>query len=262
VHSLREARLIILATICLLSAIYVLADQQSPAKVELPDTFDWRDKGIMTPVKHQMECGSCGEFAAVAVLEALIKKETGVEVDLSEQQIVDCVPGCGCNSGCSSLQAMEYMRENGCALEEEFPYAGKDTKCRSGLTGKYRFNDVISTVIAKHPLSERLGMMKDAILKYGPIATNMGLYDDLGRYKSGVYEYDGKAASQGGHWVVVIGWTDDAELPSGGYWLCRNSWGEKWGDSGYFKSAYGDQTGIDDYYFVTGTYIPDSNAAE
>jgi len=54
----------------------------------IPSRFDWRDKDIMTPVKHQMNLGSCGVFAAVAVFESLIKKETGKTVDLSEQQII------------------------------------------------------------------------------------------------------------------------------------------------------------------------------
>ena len=82
----------------------------------------------------------------------------------------------------------------------------------------------------------------------------MTLYDDLGRYDKGIYSYDGKSKEIGGHWVVIVGWKDDPEMPAGGYWICRNSWGEKWGEKGYFKSAYGDKTGIDDFYIVFGKY--------
>ena len=57
-------------------------------RVVMSAEFDWREQGIMTPVKHQMNLGSCGVFAAVALFEALIKKESGQTVDLSEQQIV------------------------------------------------------------------------------------------------------------------------------------------------------------------------------
>jgi hypothetical protein len=50
----------------------------------------------------------------------------------------------------------------------------------------------------------------------------------------------------GGHAIVVVGWGVDKnpitlsngvrlnEIP---YWICRNSWSESWGDSGYFKIA-------------------------
>ncbi len=45
--------------------IDVIALHQS-GSLGIPSGFDWRDKDIMTPVKHQMNLGSCGVFAAVA----------------------------------------------------------------------------------------------------------------------------------------------------------------------------------------------------
>ncbi|MDH4272263.1 MAG: hypothetical protein OEW18_09840, partial [Candidatus Aminicenantes bacterium] len=60
-----------------------------PGSEDIPSRFDWREKDIMTPVKHQLNLGSCGVFAAVAVFESLIKKETGKTVDLSEQQVIN-----------------------------------------------------------------------------------------------------------------------------------------------------------------------------
>lgn len=37
----------------------------------------------------------------------------------------------------------------------------------------------------------------------------------------------------GGHAVLVVGYDD-----SQGVWICRNSWGENWGDKGYFYMPY------------------------
>ena len=92
-------------------------------------------------------------------------------------------------------------------------------------------------------------------MDYGPVATNMIFYQDLDRYRQGVYLYDGKSEEQGGHWIVVVGWKDDPNVKNGGYWICRNSWGEKWGENGYFNIAYG-ECGVDDFYFVYGVYRP------
>ncbi len=72
----------------LLAALSSSARAQEDPRKSIPSRFDWRDRGIMMPVKHQMNLGSCGVFAAVAVFESLIKKETGKTVDLSEQQVI------------------------------------------------------------------------------------------------------------------------------------------------------------------------------
>eukprot|EP00831_Metopus_contortus_P013241 TRINITY_DN15360_c0_g1_i7.p1 TRINITY_DN15360_c0_g1~~TRINITY_DN15360_c0_g1_i7.p1 ORF type:complete len:114 (-),score=34.13 TRINITY_DN15360_c0_g1_i7:40-381(-) len=41
----------------------------------------------------------------------------------------------------------------------------------------------------------------------------------------------------GGHAIEVIGWGFEQDLP---YWLCKNSWGEAFGDKGFFKIAIGE----------------------
>ncbi len=55
-------------------------------------------------------------------------------------------------------------------------------------------------------------------------------------YKSGVYRHT-SGEQLGGHAVKLIGWgVENGEE----YWLCENSWGERWGDGGYFKILIGD----------------------
>ena len=82
--------------------LHAAADHLKPVS-ELPASVDWRDAGIVTPVKDQGHCGSCWAFAATAVLESHVAKESGLLFSLSPQQIASCSPNpehCGGTGGC------------------------------------------------------------------------------------------------------------------------------------------------------------------
>jgi len=75
----------------------------------------------------------------------------------------------------------------------------------------------------------------------GPIATWMQVYIDFAMYSTGVYEHV-CGCPVGGHFVTIVGWDD-----TGGYWICRNSWGEDWGMDGYFHIHMGsNECGIEE----------------
>jgi C1A family cysteine protease len=244
-------RPIVVLGLIILGAAEGIAAHQSHGS-DIPSRFDWREKEIMTPVKHQMNLGSCGVFAAVAVFEALIKKETGNVVDLSEQQIInssrDWVP-----SGISSVDAMKHMKQYGLVSEERLPYEDRQTDKTPDGPPDYTLTDYRSVVTHGLALPEKIRTIKEAVWQRGPVATNMVFYEDLDRYKQGLYLYDGKSKEQGGHWVVIVGWRDDPGVKNGGYWICRNSWGDRWGENGYFNIAYG-ECGIDDFWFAYGVF--------
>lgn len=40
-----------------------------PTDANVPNEFDWRTRGALTPVKNQLSCGSCWAFTAVSILE-------------------------------------------------------------------------------------------------------------------------------------------------------------------------------------------------
>ena len=83
--------------------------------------------------------------------------------------------------------------------------------------------------------------MKANLVNNGPQITGMAVYDDFFSYKSGIYKHVAGDLA-GYHCVNVIGYDDNE-----GCWICKNSWGTGWGESGFFKIAYG-ECGIDDAF--------------
>jgi cathepsin L len=93
---------------------------------------DWRLRGKTTPVKDQGQCGSCWAFAAVSSIESALlitekNNSASCSIDLSEQQLVDCIkaaPGyssLGCDGGFSD-DAMNYATVSFLATEDISPY--------------------------------------------------------------------------------------------------------------------------------------------
>ncbi|KAF5943429.1 hypothetical protein HYC85_017506 [Camellia sinensis] len=49
---------------------------------DVPTTIDWREKGAVTPVKHQGQCGCCWAFSAVAAMEGINQLKNGNLISL------------------------------------------------------------------------------------------------------------------------------------------------------------------------------------
>merc|ERR1719480_140950 len=71
------------------------------------------------------------------------------------------------------------------------------------------------------------------IFNRGPIACGVDANPIL-NYEGGILTDDGSGID---HVVSVVGWGQDAE--KGMYWIVRNSWGEYWGEMGYFRVQKG-----------------------
>ncbi|CAN1149218.1 Probable cysteine protease RD19D [Linum perenne] len=107
---------------------------------ELPDDFDWREKGAVTNVKMQGTCGSCWAFSTTGAVEGAHFIATGKLVNLSEQQLVDCDNVCdekeklACDKGCSGglmTNAYRYLiKAGGLQDEASYPYTGKPGQCQ------------------------------------------------------------------------------------------------------------------------------------
>ena len=64
------------------------------------------------------------------------------------------------------------------------------------------------------------------------------------------YYYHGDITVGGNHGILIVGWDDDKIVTGGtnspkgskGAWIIKNSWGDSFGENGYFYISYYDQT--------------------
>ena len=232
----------------------------NPYKVKVsniaPDSFDWRDRGLVTPVRDQGSCGSCWAFSTVANLEGIYYKMKGQVVDLSEQILVDCdTLDSGCNGGLMEY-AFTWLKENGIETEEDYPYTGKKGKCNADpskyidmkVTGYRKLGRSTSTW---SPVDEE--EIKEFLYETNPlsVALNANL---LVYYTEGVLDVPASQCPASGinHAVTLVGYGHDTESDKD-YWTCKNSWGENWGESGYFRIKRGSGTCGINNYIITAT---------
>ncbi|GBM48140.1 Cathepsin L [Araneus ventricosus] len=210
------------------STTWVRASNMDP-----PDAVDWRDKGLVTRVKDQGQCGSCWAFCAIGSLEGQHKKKSGDLVALSEQQLVDCSTD-GVNNGCDGgimSAAFEYIKiSDGVDSEKSYPYREEQGECN------FKPENVVATCTGYVELpSGDESALKDSVATVGPISVAIDAgHDSFMSYKNGIYDEPDCSSTQFDHAVVVVGYGVEDGMD---YWLLKNSWGESWGMNGYMKMA-------------------------
>lgn len=204
--------------------------------------IDWVEKGAVTGVKDQGQCGSCWSFSTTGALEGAYFNKYGKLVSFSEQELVDCDNlknggrDHGCNGGLMD-NAFKWIKGNGgLCTESAYPYVSGTTKTAGNCeTDCQLVENSRITSFVDVPTSSDSAMM-DA-LQVNPISVAIQAdQKDFQLYKSGVF--DSECGTKLDHGVLLVGY---GSKDGSDYYRIKNSWGTTWGDDGFIYFGRGNQ---------------------
>jgi len=218
---------------------------------DVPDSWDWRNVSgvnLVSPNRNQhipQYCGSCWAHGSTSALNdriSILRKGAWPEVMLSPQHLINCEGGGDCDGGDPGM-AYEFINQDGIVEESCSPYqAVNGLSCTPNCKTCMGFNESCP-VVTNYQLwniSEFGGVsgekdMKAEIYARGPIACSIDATDKLEAYTGGIFK-ELVPIPMANHIISVVGWgVENGES----YWIVRNSWGNYWGESGWFRIVTG-----------------------
>ena len=228
---------------------YTLYVNNATFNGEIPEYYNLNDHGFVSSVKSQQYGGNCWAFASIAALESCILKAGGGELDLSEENMKNLIElysdygwSMETNDGGYNDMGIGYLTSwMGPVFEINDTY--DDFSTLSTLLDSIMH--VQNVIFLKRDNYTDNDEIKKAILQYGGVATGICYYED---YLRGNSYYYYSTLGYTNHAVTIVGWNDTYSKENfygnpeiDGAWIVKNSWGESWGDNGYFYVSYCDK---------------------
>jgi C1A family cysteine protease len=199
--------------------------------------------------------------------EGRVTEQLGLVIPLSEQNLIDCDVRLekGCDGGLMITDFDEEEAKKGICSENDYPYIQSQGTCASSMC-----TPVPGSKIKDHvDIEPRKTAELVEALKVNPVTAALVASDPtLQFYSSGIYSVPdcGKVTKEKGdedcqmlyedqdtclpdvnHGVLVVGYGTDESITDGinTFFKVKNSWGDAWGEGGYFRIARYDQDPTD-----------------
>ncbi|SNU04513.1 Cysteine protease, C1A family [Lachnospiraceae bacterium] len=211
----------------------------------LPDAYDMREHDRVTPVRDQGDLGTCWAFASLGALET-VTMPAEPEVYSVDHMSLNNGYNLDLSDGGEHTMSIAYMASwRGPVYEKDDPYGDNATK--KDLKAEKHLEEAIIINIRDD------NKVKSAIYKYGGVETSIYMEMDYGSTVSEYYNKDTHSYYYDGthkpnHDLVIVGWNDNypkenfSKVPhKDGAYICKNSWGEEFGEDGYIYVSYEDE---------------------
>jgi len=227
---------------------------------DLPTSWDWRNvNGISLVTKDLNQhipqyCGSCwahGAMSSLADRIKILRKAAWPDYNLAIQYILNCgtqVAG-SCNGG-SAEGAFEFA-QRGIPEDTCMQYEADDLQCTAINTCRncqgppghgtcWAQTNFTKFYVDEYSYVDGVTNIMAEIYARGPVAAGIDA-TVLEDYTGGVITQTQPANIN--HIVSLVGWGEENGVK---YWIGRNSWGQYWGEQGWFRLVRGvDALGIE-----------------
>jgi len=240
---------------------YLHSDISSIDEKILPKNWDWRNVGgesYVPPVRSQGSCGSCYVFSTMTSLESRLRVQTNNKDQtlLSKQFPLACnFYSEGCDGGYPVLVS-KFLQEFEAVPESCFEYTESTNKCSnvcdySKFKKKYTVSKwgYLGGVYGK---TSEADIMKELRAR-GPMPGNILVHWSFHYYKQGIFSTQtlrkntgeiskltmldtGRTWAKVEHSITLVGYGEENGIK---YWIGMNTWGENWGEGGFFRILRG-----------------------
>ncbi|MDK2825296.1 MAG: hypothetical protein PWQ44_472 [Methanolobus sp.] len=225
------------------------------SEVSYPSRYDLRYENGVTAVRDQGQAGSCWAHASIASLESYLLYNRSETWDFSENNVKNTLASSYPNGfdrdadgGGSPFMTAAYLtRWDGPVLESDDPYNDLSGISPSDITVAKHVQEVLMLPELNHSDD----IFRWGLTNYGAIAIFMEFYDSSMNLENNSYYFssDPDEVDSGNHLVTLVGWDDNYSkynftptAPDDGAYIIKNSWGDNWGEDGYFYISYYDNT--------------------
>merc|ERR1719244_2056474 len=169
-----------------------------------PSSYSSVDKGNVSPVKNQKQCGSCVAFATIAVVETCFKKIK------DSQRLL--------------------------ASERSYPYL--NTRPRLGRCPRENpLRQGAKVTDFKYTDRGDEESLKQLVYEQGSVLIAVAVDSTFSYYAGGILSGCSRNSKRAcNHAVAVVGYGREKGQD---FWLIKNSWGDWWGEKGYIRLKRG-----------------------
>jgi len=228
----------------------------------LPASIDWRNVNGQSLVTKDLNqhipqyCGSCWAHAAMSSLAdrvKILRQGTWPDYNFAIQYILNCGQDmAGTCDGGYATGAFQFVQENGVPEDTCLQYQASDYECSaintcrncqgpSGMGTCWAQTNYTLFWVDEYDSITGVDNMMAELVARGPLAAGIDA-TVLETYTGGIITVT--QPSDINHMVSIVGYGTENGTD---YWLVRNSWGQYWGEQGWFRIVRGqDALGIED----------------